>query len=427
MPPLLYRGVFSHCGSLIARFIRDEAGNYAIMTALVLPVLVGAVGLGTDYGLWNYSHRLMQSAADSGAVSAATAYANGNTGGLTTQAYAVASSYGFVNGQNGTAITVNRPPKSGNYMTNPNAIEVIIKQPQAAMFSAVLNVKKVDVTARAVAIGNGDGKGCVLALNGGASGAATTQGSAVINLKGCSLYDNSNNTSALTVGGSAKLNALSVNVVGGISGQTSINTTQGVWTGMTPASDPYADVANPTPSGPLNNSCCSHGTDTLSPGIYKNGMKLVAGANITLSPGVYYIGGSGLDVAGGATLTGTGVTLVFTSINGGNYGSATINGGASVNLTAPTTGPYAGIVMFGDRSMPTGTGFTFNGGSTQVFKGALYLPKANAKFAGGDNTGNGCTQLVADTVTFTGNSDFAINCAGTGTRPLATANVALVE
>lgn len=52
---------------------------------------------------------------------------------------------------------------------------------------------------------------------------------------------------------------------------------------------------------------------------------------------------------GSATLTGTGVTLVFTS-SGNNYASATINGGATVNLTAPATGSTAGIVLFGDRN-----------------------------------------------------------------------------
>jgi Flp pilus assembly protein TadG len=416
---------------LVTRFGRDESGNYIIITALLMPVLVGVVGLGTDYGLWSHTHRLMQSAADSGAVSAATAYAMGNTGGLATQANAVASSYGFVNGQNGVSIAVNRPPLSGNNTKNQKAIEVIIRQPSSAFFSAVLQPQQFDITARSVAIGNGDGKGCVLALNGTASGASTTQGGAQVDLKNCSLYNNSADASAMSVGGSGTVKALSVNVVGGISGQSGITTTQGSWTGVSPASDPYADVTNPTPTGPLINSCCSHGTETLSPGIYKNGMKLVAGANITLSPGVYYIGGSGggsgLDVAGGATLSGTNVTLVFTSINGGNYADATINGGATINLTAPTTGPYAGIAMFGDRNMPTGTNFTFNGGSSQSFTGALYLPKGNTKFAGGNDSSSGCTQLITDTITFTGNSNLAIDCAGKGTKPLALANIALVE
>jgi Putative Flp pilus-assembly TadE/G-like len=416
--------------NLIGRFRHDQSGSYLVMTALLMPVLVGVVGLGTDYGIWTHAHQTMQSAAESAAISAARAAVNGNTT-LTVQANAVASSYGFIDGADQATVTLNRPPKSGNYTGNATAIEVIVKKPQKPIFSALFLSQQFDISARAVALGQGDGKGCVLALNGAASGAATGQGSTTVNLKGCSLYDNSNNASALTVGGSAQINALSVSVVGGISGRSNITTTQGVYTGTLPAKDPYSTIANPTESGSVQNACnggngCPNGTATLSPGIYKNGMKISAGANITLSPGVYYLEGD-LDIAGGATLAGTGVTLVFTHNNAGRYAGATVNGGATVNLTAPTTGTYAGIAIFGDRNMPTDTTFTFNGGATQVFTGAIYIPKGYVKYAGGSSTTDGCTQLVADTITFTGGSNFGIDCSGTGTKPLSSAVVMLVE
>jgi len=193
--------------------------------------------------------------------------------------------------------------------------------------------------------------------------------------------------------------------------------------------DPYAGVAMPSPTGPVDSNCCNKNVKSLSPGQYTTkGIQLVAGATVNLDPGVYFIGGNGLDVAGGATLTGTGVTLVFTTFDGGkSYGDATINGGSTVNLVAPTTGPLAGLTMFGDRNMPTGTAFNLNGGGTQTFTGALYLPKANVKYEGGANVSNGCTQLIADTVTFTGNANFAIDCSGTGTKPLGLTPVALKE
>jgi hypothetical protein len=35
-------------------------------------------------------------------------------------------------------------------------------------------------------------------------------------------------------------------------------------------------------------------------------------ANVTLNPGIYYLDGGSLTVNAGTTLTGTGVTLVFT-------------------------------------------------------------------------------------------------------------------
>ena len=63
-------------------------------------------------------------------------------------------------------------------------------------------------------------------------------------------------------------------------------------------------------------------------------------------------------------MTGSDVTLVFTSQNKTGFGTVQINGNATINLTAPKTGATAGIVVFGDRSIPAGTAFKFNGGAT---------------------------------------------------------------
>jgi hypothetical protein len=156
-------------------------------------------------------------------------------------------------------------------------------------------------------------------------------------------------------------------------------------------------------------------------------LNLNAGANVTLNPGIYYLDQGSLSVNGGATLNGIGVTLVFTSSNGHNYADATINGGANVNLVAPTTGPTAGIVLFGDRNMTVGTTFKLNGGSSEVFGGAIYIPRGAVTFSGGASSTNGCLQLIADTVTFVGNANFSINCKGYGTKSIGSALAKLTE
>jgi hypothetical protein len=148
-------------------------------------------------------------------------------------------------------------------------------------------------------------------------------------------------------------------------------------------------------------------------------MKLNAGAEVTLTAGIYYLDGGDLTVNGGATLTGDGVTLVFTSKNRNGYATASINGNATVNLKPPKSGGTAGIVIFGDRQMPTGTSFTFNGGATQYLGGAIYLPKGAVSFSGGASTSTSCTQLIGNTITFTGNSGFALNCNNYGTKPFS--------
>src|SRR5438876_427261 len=84
---------------LIARFKDDQSGNYLVLTALLMPVLIESIGLGTDFGVAFYKQQAMQGAADSAAISAATASAN-----LVVQANAVTASYGFVSGSNGVTV-----------------------------------------------------------------------------------------------------------------------------------------------------------------------------------------------------------------------------------------------------------------------------------------------------------------------------------
>lgn len=414
---------FRNGENLVVRFARDRSGSYLIIGALMMPVLIGFVGLGTDYGLWVYTHQSAQSATDSAAVSAAT---DGKAADLTVQANAVTASYGFVNGVNGSTVTVNQPPKSGSHTTVANAVEVIVTQQKAPLFSAVFISTPLTISARSVAIPN-VGTGCVIALDRTASGAITVQGSSHINLQNCNLYDNSNNPSALTVGGTASVAALSVGVVGGISGTNSITASGGIKTGLSPAADPYAAVSFPPFYGCDQHNLRVNSSVTLSPGVYCGGISVNAGAVVTLNPGIYYMDQGSLSVAGNATINGAGVTIVFTSGNNNNWATASIGSNANINLTAPTTGPTAGIVIFGDRNMPVGTPFKMTGGDTQSLGGAIYLPKAALNYAGGSGASNGCTQIVADTLSWSGNSNLALNCSGYATKPIGSNTASLVE
>jgi hypothetical protein len=434
---------------LLRRFRRDQSGSYLIITGLLMPVLVGFTGLGTDAGLWLYKHRAMQSAADSAAFSAATAYVNDvkTLAGLDSQAKGVTPSYGFTHGANGVDVTVIWP-----HIAGPGAVEVIVAQPQTPLFAGLF-LNEFVVRARAVALGTPKkaGTGCVLALNKSAAGAVTTQGSSNVALTGCSLASNSSSSSALTIGGSAQIHALSVSVVGGIQGSTSqiVTPPGGISTGAGATDDPYAGATmcavgqTPCPPTPCNLSDQTFQTavtigpprQTPPPSVPPSYVlcgptKLNSGAVVTLTHGIYYFeedssGKAGnLTVNGGATLQtydaidhsycvqyDCGVTLVFTSRTGTNYGTASINGGAVVKLQAPISGPTKGIVVFGDRNTPTSTSFQFNGGSTQIFNGAIYVPTGKVTFSGGSSTSDACTQLVANMVTFTGNANFKIGCS----------------
>ena len=401
--------VFIGLSKHLRRFSTDQAGNVTIIFGLALIPIIGFVGASVDYSRANSARAAMQSAVDATALALAK-----DAGHLSSDELEAQASQRF-------SALFTRPETinvhvNAAYTPQEQSVTVSAEGSIRSTVLQTLGFGQFEISTRSKATYSYDGLGCVLALDPKGSGAATAQGSAIVNLKGCSLYDDSSNATALIAGGSAKISALSVGVVGGISGIASIATTNGVRTGMTAVADPYVDVKLPPFSGCDQRNFSSHTAVTINPGVYCGGMQLNANANVTLKPGLYYLDGGGLQVNGGATLTGDGVTLVFTSSSMGNWATATINGGATVNLTPPATGPTVGIVMFGDRQAPVGTTYKFNGGASQYFAGAIYFPTGAVNFSGGMSTSTSCTKIIADTITFSGNSDLAINCSRYNTK-----------
>ena len=94
--------------------------------------------------------------------------------------------------------------------------------------------------------------------------------------------------------------------------------------------------------------------------------------------------GGGLNVTGGTSLTGTGVTFYNTSGQGYPYGPITVtNSSGNTNLSAPTDGNLAGILMFQDRLVGSGSNpNVINASSGQIYTGALYFPTTALQYHG---------------------------------------------
>jgi Flp pilus assembly protein TadG len=404
----------------LSRFRQDRRANVAPIFALAIIPIIGLTGSAVDYSRANSIKSAMQAAADATALNLVQNAATIPSGDVSQTAGSIFNA--VFTRPDAKEVQISAQSTSGGTVT------VSATAQMATEFMGVMGVSNVTIGSRAAAIKTpGDGLGCVLALDLNASGAITAQGSTTINLNGCSMYDDSKNATALTVGGSAKVSALSVGVVGGISGNAGVTTTQGVQTGMSPIPDPYAKVSVPFFSGCNQHNFSAKTKVTIDPGVYCGGMQFNANANVTFNPGVYFIDQGDLSVNGGASLQGNGVTIIFTSSTLSNWPSATINGGATVNLIPPASGPMMGIVMFGDRRAPVGTSFKFTGGASQYLGGAIYFPTGDVNFAGGAGTNTNCTQLIGNTITFTGNSGLAINCSGYGVKPIGPSGVRLTS
>jgi Flp pilus assembly protein TadG len=294
---------------------RDRSGVTAVLTALGAVVLLGFTGLAIDVVTWEVAQHKMQSAADAAALAASiAAYTDQNA---TNAADAVAASYGYVNGQNGTNVTVTSP-YSGNGAQN--GVQVVISQSQPQFFSRLFLASAPTVTVQAAArLPAGSGSMCVMTLGGSgklAVGDATFTGNTTVNMSTCDLYNNSTAANSTELNGSSTLDVRNMYLAGdytrGGSARLSISGTAATY--VTPANDPYAAMSIPSYSG------CSQTNYTLGPSqsftINPGSTPYVFCGNtdikgtLTLGPGTYIIDGGNFTAESQATITGTGVTII---------------------------------------------------------------------------------------------------------------------
>ncbi len=220
-------------------------------------------------------------------------------------------------------------------------------------------------------------------LSGAANGAVSLSGSASINIPGV-LEINSSSSTALSLAGTASVTASSIQIVGGFQ-----NTGSG---GISPTpisassvGDPLAYLpvpsASTTPSttGQVSFGAAIYlsGSHTLSPGIYSE-ILLAGSASATLSPGLYTIQGGGVIVEGSAAISGSGVIFYNTSNPAtGAFGSFLLT--STSTLSAPTSGTYAGVLLFQDRSDTKADEIlagTSNSNAAFNLAGTIYAPAA---------------------------------------------------
>jgi hypothetical protein len=219
----------------------------------------------------------------------------------------------------------------------------------------------------------------IYVLNATASAALSLSGNAGIAIPGILFVDSKSRT-ALTESGNAKITAASIQVVGGVSTSGNATLSPAATTGGTAVPDPLASLTGPSTTGLTNYGAVSisgNKTQTLNPGIYSS-ISASGNASLTLNPGVYLIEGGGFTVTGNASVSGAGVTIYNTSSNypssTGSYGGIALSGNGTFSLTAPTSGPYAGIVIF--QAHANTRALSLGGNAASGLTGTVYAPSA---------------------------------------------------
>lgn len=387
--------------SLVGQAFASDKGNVAVIFALTLPIIVGGLGYGVETSYWYLARNRMQGAADAAAhAGAMEARTGAPVADIIVAAQRGASDNGFTDM---SAVTVNVPPTTGPSAGSNRAVEVILAANVDRVFTGIFSSADVTLSTRAVARYNSASTACILALHPTAGQAAYFQGNTTVSLNGCSVMANSMAANAVANQGSSVLSVDCLIAVGGVqvNSNVTLNNCDAPVTYTAPVGDPFANV--PVPPTPL--ACQNDNQVNLSPGRYCNGLTLRNNRN--LAPGVYVIEGGDFRVNANANVTGSGVTFYIKSGVDVN-----MNGNAKMVLSAPTSGTYSGMLFFGDRNS-TGT-VTLNGTADSLFTGAIYFKNRAVDYLGNFSGLNGCTQVVARTIYWSGNSTINADCSALG-------------
>lgn len=404
---------------------------------------------------------------DNAAYAAATADGFTDSGGNSITSCGSTSNVGTV------CVQVNNPPADatvngttvlgGPHAGDSNYVEAIVAAVHPTYFMKVFGVNQQTIVARAVATSlrgnaNNAANGCLFSLGTPIKGiyGVSANGNPTVYGPSCGIIDNG----GLCTNGAVNITAGSIGVSGAWGGNG--NSCQGGTvtptpvTGMPAAGDPISITAPCSGSGctsgpqvkitnggctsgngkgkgsgsgscPTGVTCDGTGNCSIQAGNYSD--ICITGSTINFGPGLYVINGSStcnsgteFSVTGNATICNStstcsameanmdvanaGVTFYLTG-----SGTVNIDGTTNVELAAPNSGTYEGLLF--DQDSADTAAPSLLGNSNSNYQGSLYFPTALLTFGGNSgttlNAGATYTLIVADGVTFSGNATVDLN------------------
>jgi len=319
-------------------FARDDAATSAVVFALALPALIGAVALAVDYSLAAATKTTMQSVADSAAIAAAREFQMARS--TSSSVAAVAKSY-VTNHLNDVLITTAVDNKA-------LTVQVVLDKDVDLTVGKAIWSGKMHLRASATAKVSASMPLCLLALDGKAPSTVYLEQSASMLATGCMVYSDSTSPAGLEAKNNATLTAGLICSAGGKAKTSSAKVTPDPVLDCPVMDDPLASRSPPATSAcSFTDTVINGGTQVLQPGVYCNGLKVTNGATVTLARGVFTIKDGPLVVNNGGILQGTEVGIYLK----GQGSNLTFDTQSTISLSAPKDGPLAGILIYDD---PTG-------------------------------------------------------------------------
>jgi Flp pilus assembly protein TadG len=404
----------------------DSRAGVALLTALTAPALFVVMGLGIDVSYWAAVRLELQRTVDVAAMAGAAKYASthSSSSALSTTAN-VAELNGLpVGTRGGDGITTltdnysNSYSATASFLTGPLRISMTMQRSVPVFFGQVMtSIATAPVSATAIAqiiLRPPTAPPCIFGLQGYSTGNTGGDdvifaGSSSVTLSnGCEVRSNGNirnngnptvpNVAMVASGACSSLPA-GTNCVGG----------------MPQMADPFAATYGGLLTVPASMTSQSNNS-TIDPpptGYAYYDLTFNGNRTFTLNPGIYYVAGD-ITINGKATVTGVGVTFITASGALKFTGCGTNCADQMSTLSAPSTGPSAGL-LWGSSS----SSVTAEGSSSLVLEGATYFPNGTVSFTGNSAVAASCFEVVAAAVSFGGNTTFKqTGCGAMGAPPI---------
>ncbi len=386
-----------------AGFHRDRRGNVALIFALIAPLLLAFVGAGIDYGRYGVTRAALQEIADAAAIAGARQYLLSGSSEVLPEAIAESAA--------GTALSARGYAAAADIQVaadNPGAsVSVSIHFAQKPTFLVGLFKNPIEINVSATAQASGGANVCIITLNPTAKDSLLMTADARINGANCSVYGNSTNTVGIGVYQNAKVTSKMTCSAGGFGGGA-MNYSPMPLTDCPVREDPLRDRTPPTVGAcDYNRHSVSNFVGALQPGVYCGGLTILGSSNIQLQKGIYNIKDGDMQVLGTSRIFGEEVGFYFT----GNGADLFFNDDVDISLSAPISGPMAGILIWQDPAGRTMKVFEVASNNVKTLVGTIYLPKG--RFLGRANApvaqSSAYTAIVADRIELLSGVNLVLN------------------
>jgi Putative Flp pilus-assembly TadE/G-like len=380
-------------------FVRDTAGNIAMMTALSLPAIMGTIGIASDYANFSAKSQALQLAADQAAIAGAKQLAITSSTDTAIQAAAQAFVATTLTGDISTTVNINR---------GTAAVSVSVTERWTPFFAHFLGARITPIIADAQASLTGQANICILALDTASSASLQLVTGAKLTTHGCGVYANSTSPSSVKLKNASVIAATETCTAGGIDASGGTISPAGL-TDCPITEDPLAGRAVPAAGGcTFNNVSINNTTTTLTPGTYCGGIKISGHANVAFSPGDYIIRDDKFSISGTASVQGSNVAFFLK----GDEAELNFVGNSTINFSGAETGPMAGLLFFGDPAADDTIKPRINSAHTDTLTGTIYLPHGELTIdpTGGTVAENSAyTAIVTKTLKLAGGPEVVLN------------------